>query len=58
MKLSVEQALHFQPEGYQEPHNEGPKAHHSLARWWYLNENLSSLCVTCYPTVSTSPYEK
>ena len=26
-KLSVEHTLYVQPEGYQEAHNEGPKAH-------------------------------
>ena len=31
MKLSAKHTLHIQPEGYQEPHNEGPKVHAALA---------------------------
>ena len=31
MKLPAKHTLHVQPEGYQDPHNVGPKAHLVLA---------------------------
>ena len=33
----MEHTLHVQPEGYQEPHNDGPKAHPDLLHRWDLN---------------------
>ena len=35
--MLVEHTLHVQPEGYQEPYNEGLKAHPDLAHAWDLN---------------------
>ena len=51
--------FHVQPEGYQEPDNEdGLKYQPDYPVNGIQTENLSILCVTCFPTVPTSPYEK
>ena len=43
--MLVEHTLHVQPEGYQEPYNEGLKAHPGLAHAWDLNwEPFKSVC--------------
>ena len=37
MELSVKQTLHVEPEGYQEPHNEGPQSDPALVHQWDFN---------------------
>ena len=45
MELSAKHTLHVQPEGYQEPHNEGLQAHPALGHRWDLNwESFKSVC--------------
>ena len=57
MKLSAKHTVHAQPEGYQEPHNEGSRAHPALAHRWDLNW-IFQVCVLPVILLGQPPHMK
>ena len=58
MKLSAKHTLHVQPEGYQEPHNNGLQAHPALSHQWHLNWESIQVCVLPVMLLDQPPHMK